>query len=224
MPHFNDGEKIKMSIEKLLKEWNGGVLRGAKKALADKLGVPDTSVSHWIAKRAKPSEKHIKKVVRLFGVSEEEVQDSFEKSDASVESSSEVMFIPVLGISSATDEKFILEELESYLPINKSSKKQFAVRVEGNCMVDPEDPQNSIYHGNYIIVDPESDSTDGDVVLARIDGEYSTIKRYFPKGDIVKLIPDNPKYDPIIEEIGKVEIIGKVVNVYRPIKKKKERI
>lgn len=212
-----------MSIEELLKQWNGGVLRGAKKALADALGVPDTSVSHWLARRANPSEKHIKKMAKLFGVSEEDVKNSFTNSSASLENPAEVMLIPVLGISSATEEKFILEELESYLPIKKSAKKQFAVRVEGNCMVDPEDPENSIYHGNYIIVDPDTVATDGDVVLARIDDEYSTIKRFFLKGKLVKLIPDNPACNTIIKPAKSVEIIGKVVNVYRPIKKKKER-
>lgn len=88
-------------------------------------------------------------------------------------------------------------------------------------MVDPEDPENSIYHGNYIIVDPDTVATDGDVVLARIDDEYSTIKRFFLKGKLVKLIPDNPACNTIIKPAKSVEIIGKVVNVYRPIKKKK---
>ena len=91
-------------------------------------------------------------------------------------------------------------------------------------MEDPKDPANSIYNGNYIIVDPETEATSGDVVLARIDGEYSTIKRFYPKGKEIKLIPDNPKFKPLIFPVKSVEIIGKVVNVYRPIKKKKERV
>lgn len=213
-----------MDIEEVLKKWNGGFLRGAKKALADILGVPDTSVSHWIAGRATPSEKHIKKMSKLFELTEEEIKKAFQNSSSSLEQKEEIMFIPVLGISSATEEKFILEELESYLPIKKSAKKQFAVRVEGNCMVDPQDPQNSIYSGNYVIVDPEAAAVSGDVVLARIGGEYSTIKRFFPHEKEVRLIPDNPKCKTLIYSIKDVEIVGKVVNVYRPIKRKKERI
>ena len=212
-----------MNIEEVLKKWNGGFLRGAKKALADALGVPDTSVSHWIAGRAEPSEKHIKKMSKLFSLSEEEIKKAFRNSSSSLEQKEEVMFIPVLGISSATEEKFILEELESYLPIKKSAKKQFAVRVEGNCMVDPQDPQNSIYNGNYVIVDPDAIAISGDVVLARIGGEYSTIKRFFPHEKEVRLIPDNPKCKTLIYSIKEIEIVGKVVNVYRPIKRKKER-
>ena len=213
-----------MNIEEILKKWNGGLLRGAKKALADALGIPDTSVSHWIAGRATPSEKHVKKMSKLFGISEEEIKKLFQNSSSSLEQQEEIMFIPVLGTSSATEEKFVLEEMESYLPIKKSSKKQFAVRVEGDCMVDQRDPQNSIYSGNYVIVDPDANAVPGDVVIARIDGEYSTIKRFFPHDTEIRLVPDNPDCKTLVYNTKQVEIIGKVINVYRPIRRKKERI
>lgn len=210
-----------MSFGNLLKKWNNGIERGAQARLVAETGLSKALVSNYISGRQKPSEAAIKKIAKVLQVSEEELENIF--TNLPLEEQSEVMFIPVLGTSSATEEKFILEELESYLPIKKSSKKQFAVRVEGNCMADPQDPQNSIYHGNYIIVDPDAVATDGDVVLARIDAEYSTIKRFFQKGKDVKLIPDNPACKTIVKAIQNVEIIGKVVNVYRPVKKKKER-
>lgn len=210
-----------MSFENLLKKWNNGIERGAQARLVAETGLSKALISNYISGRQRPSEIAIKKIAKVLGVSVEELENIF--TNLPLEKYTEVMFIPVLGTSSATEEKFILEELESYLPIKKSSKRQFAIRVEGNCMVDPEDPQNSIYHGNYIIVDPDAEASTGDVVLARIDDEYSTIKRFFPKGKEVKLIPDNPAYATILKSVKDVEIIGKVVNVYRPIKKKQER-
>ena len=211
-----------MTFEELLKKWNKGILRGAKKALADRLGVPDTSISHWIAGRANPSEKHLNEMAKLFKISAEEIKESLACSEGLSEGA-EVMLIPIVGTSSASEGKFILEEIETYLPIKKSAKKQFAVRVEGDCMTDPDDPANSIYNGSYIIVDPDTDAISGDVVLARIGWEYSTIKRYFPKENEIKLQPDNPKYSTLILPKSDVEIIGKVVNIYRPSKRKKER-
>lgn len=210
-----------MSFENLLKKWNNGIERGAQARLVEKTGLSKALISNYISGRQKPSEAAIKKIANVLKVTPEELENVF--TNLSLEDQSEVMLIPVLGTSSATEEKFILEELESYLPIKKSNKKQFAVRVEGNCMVDPADPQNSIYHGNYIIVDPEAEASSGDVVLARIDGDYSTIKRFFPKGKEIKLIPDNPANNTIVKPAKSVEIIGKVVNVYRPVKKKRER-
>lgn len=213
--------------EELLKQINDGILRGAQSNLAGKLKVSHVSVGRWLKGTQFPAEEYIAAMAELVNWPEDKVREAFaEDAPEYVHENkpAEVMFIPVLGTSSATEGKFILEELESYLPIKKSSKTQFAVRVEGNCMVDPNDPQNSIYNGNYIIVEPQAESSSGDVVLARIDGEYSTIKRFYPKGKEVKLIPDNPKYKPLIFAAKRVEIIGKVVNVYRPIKKKKERV
>lgn len=91
-------------------------------------------------------------------------------------------------------------------------------------MVDPEDPQNSIYHGNYVIVDPNVTPENEDVVLARISAEYSTIKRMFIKDEkTIELVPDNPKCKTLVRKIEDVEIIGKVVNVYKPVRKKKRR-
>lgn len=212
--------------EELLRQVNDGILRGAQTALAEKLCVSHVSVSRWINGTQFPAEEYIDAMAELVNWPEDKVREAF-AADAPEyvhdNKKQEVMLIPVLGTSSASGGKFILEELESYLPIKKSSKKQFAVRVEGDCMVDPSDPQNSIYNGNYIVVEPEAEASAGDVVLARIDGEYSTIKRFYPKGREVKLIPDNPKFKVLVFPTKNVEIIGKVVNVYRPIKKKKER-
>lgn len=206
---------------------NDGMLRGAQSRLAAKLNISHVSVGRWIKGTQFPAEEYIREIAMLVNWPEDKVREAFAADAPSYvheNKKNEVMLIPVLGTSSAEKGKFILEELESYLPMKKSSNKQFAVRVEGNCMVDPNDPQNSIYNGNYIIVDPEAIAAAGDVVLARIEDEYSTIKRFFPKGKTIKLIPDNPSYKPLIFPAEDVEIIGKVVNVYRPVKKKKERV
>lgn len=212
--------------EEFLRKINDGILRGAQAVLAEKMGVTQASAGRWVKGTQFPAEQYIIAMAKLVNWPEEKVREMFaaDAPDYVHENKpAEVMLIPVLGVSSATDGKFILEELESYLPIKKSSKKQFAVRVEGNCMVDPQDPAGSIYNGNYIIVNPEVEPIAGDVVLARIDGEYSTIKRFYPKGKTIKLSPDNPEYKPLIFPVRQVEIIGKVTDIYRPAKRKKER-
>lgn len=213
-------------IEELLKKWNDGILRGSKKALADKLGIPDTSVSHWIAGRAKPSETHIKKMAKIFKKSEEEIREIFntekENQNNIIEGKIELTYIPVRGLSSASGGKFILEETETFLPFKKSGPNQFAIKIVGDCMVDPDDPRNSIYDGDYVIVDPDVEARNGDVIVARLDGEYSTVKRMYRHGEEVRLVPDNPEYAPIIRTAATF-IVGKVIDVYRPVRAKKER-
>lgn len=211
-------------LEKILQTWNNGVLRGAKIRLARELDVDDSTVSAWVAGRANPSADKIEKMSKLFKISEREVRMAFgDKSiNNMVEGRIELEYIPVRGLSSATEEKFILEETETFLPFRKTGPNQFAIKIVGNCMVDPDDPRNSIYDGDYVIVDPDAEVLNGDVIVARLDGEYSTVKRMYKHGAEVHLVPDNPKCEAIIRT-GATFIVGKVIDVYRPVKAKKER-
>ena len=213
-------------LEKLLQNWNNGVLRGAKIRLARELNVDDSTVSAWVAGRANPPADKIEKISKLFKISEKEVKNAFgfeNKNDHNmVEGRIELEYIPVRGISSATEEKFILEETETYLPFRKTGPNQFAIKITGNCMVDPDDPRNSIYDGDYVIVDPDAETRNGDVIVARLDGEYSTVKRLYKHQNEVRLITDNPACEPIIRTAATF-IVGKVIDVYRPVRSKKER-
>lgn len=193
--------------------------------LAKELGLSQAQVNYWVVGHRKPTAENLQKIANVLDKPLEYFLTTKKETAAEYVSrvATKITLIPIVGTSSATNEKFILEEQEGYLPITKSSSKQFAVKVEGNCMVDPNDPANSIYDGNYIIVDPEATVTNGDVVLARISRDYSTIKRIFIKPDCVKLIPDNPKCKTLIKKKEDIEVIGKVVHVFRPVKRKKER-
>lgn len=212
--------------EELLKNWNNGILRGAQLHLAQELNISHVSVTRWFKGTQKPSEIYIKKMSKIFNKSEEEIREIFntekENQNNIVEGKIELTYIPVRGVSSATEEKFILEETETYLPFRKTGPNQFAIKITGNCMVDPDDPRNSIYDGDYVIVDPDATVNNGDVIVARLDGEYSTVKRMYKHGEEVRLIPDNPDCEPIIRTAATF-LVGKVIDVYRPVRAKKER-
>lgn len=212
--------------EELLKNWNNGILRGAQLHLAQELNISHVSVTRWFKGTQKPSEIYIKKMSKIFKKSEEEIREIFntekENQNNIVEGKIELTYIPVRGVSSATEEKFILEETETYLPFRKTGPNQFAIKITGNCMVDPDDPRNSIYDGDYVIVDPDAPVNNGDVIVARLDGEYSTVKRMYKHGEEVRLIPDNPACEPIIRTAATF-LVGKVIDVYRPVRAKKER-
>ena len=210
----------------LLIAWNGGVERGAQAKLSKLLEVSKVTMLRWVKNDLKPSEKQIKKMASIFKKSEQELKNIFNitpKTYSNVtESKIELTYIPVRGVSSATEEKFILEETETFLPFKKTAPNQFAIKIVGNCMVDPDDPRNSIYDGDYVIVDPDAPVANGDVVVARIDGEYSTVKRLYKHDKEVRLIPDNPACKPIIRKSATF-IVGKVIDIYRPVRAKKER-
>jgi len=63
--------------EKLLKDWNGGISRGAQRKLAQKLKLNEASVSSWLSGRAAPSEGNILKMSRVFNKPREEIEEIF---------------------------------------------------------------------------------------------------------------------------------------------------
>ena len=195
--------------------------------LAQKLGISQAAVAQWVSGTRKPTLDTLARIATALEVpvefflsdKKETTQDYLSRVSTDTE------FVPVLGISSATNEKFILEEAsDTYLRFPKTGQHQFAIKVEGNCMENPKDPRNSIYDGDYIIIDPDVSACNGDVILARISKEYSTIKRMYVEDTKIELRPDNPDCKKLVKKLEDVEIIGKVINVYRPVKRKRKKV
>jgi repressor LexA len=84
----------------------------------------------------------------------------------------------------------------------------FALRVKGDSMVDA-----CIQDGDIVVVRRQATADDGDTVVALLDGEQATLKRFFREAGRVRLMPANPYYPPIYAK--EVQIQGKVVGVVR---------
>jgi len=94
-----------------------------------------------------------------------------------------------------------------------ANDKLFALRVQGNSMIDA-----SVLDGDIVILRQQDTADDGDMVAAWIEGdEETTLKFLFREGRNVRLQPANPSpdYAPIIRSADKVRINGKVVSVIR---------
>ena len=86
----------------------------------------------------------------------------------------------------------------------------FAVRVVGDSMIDA-----GIFPGDIAVVDRSKTATDGTIVLAVLDGEF-TIKRYRQRGERRWLEPENKAYKPIeLDEHSHFEVWGCVRNSIR---------
>ena len=55
----------------------------------------------------------------------------------------------------------------------------------------------------------------GDMVVALIDDENVTLKKYYPEGSQVRLQPANEALAPILVDSSRVKIQGVVVSVMR---------
>jgi len=102
--------------------------------------------------------------------------------------------------------------MEMSLDLNKELVKNpaatFFVRVTGDSMTDA-----GINDGDVLIVDRSVEVKKGKIVIAVINGEL-VVKRLLRKGRQLLLMPENPKYPPIIvPEEADFLIWGVVISV-----------
>lgn len=121
--------------------------------------------------------------------------------------------IPVLGKVPAGVPVEAVEDIIDYEEITVEMAKEgefFGLQIKGNSM------EPRICEGDVVIVRKQDDAETGDLVVAMINGNEATCKRLMKYKDGIRLMPNNPAYEPMyysnkeIEE-KPVKIIGKVV-------------
>ena len=86
----------------------------------------------------------------------------------------------------------------------------FALRVTGDSM------QNAgILHQDLAICMPRQYAQNGEIVVALINGEEATIKRFYLHKDNIELRPENEKYPAMKYGFGEVLVQGKVIGIQR---------
>jgi repressor LexA len=123
--------------------------------------------------------------------------------------------IPVLGRVAAGKPTLAVGHIEETLPLPAEwlkGKEVFILTVKGDSM------SPYILPGDYVIVRSQSSAENGDVVVTLM-GEEATVKRFFKKKGKIELKPDNERWETIRfeEGSGEVQIIGKVIGVFRKV-------
>ncbi len=86
--------------------------------------------------------------------------------------------------------------------------KTFMLRVQGESMINA-----GIFNDDYILVREQDTANDGDIVVALIDQENATVKRFFREKNRIRLQPENDTMQPFYET--NVSVLGKVIGIYR---------
>jgi repressor LexA len=84
----------------------------------------------------------------------------------------------------------------------------FVLQVRGDSMI-----EDHIQDGDYVICRRQATASDGETVVALIDGGEATLKRIYREGRRIRLQSANPDYPPIYTT--DVDIQGVVVGVLR---------
>jgi repressor LexA len=123
----------------------------------------------------------------------------------------ETLSLPVMGEIAAGQPIEAYEDASETLAVPASMEARadsYVLRVRGKSMIDA-----LIDDGDFVIVQPQATARDGDIVVALLEDNGVTLKRYFREEDRIRLQPANAEMEPIYA--SEVQIQGKVVGVIR---------
>lgn len=115
--------------------------------------------------------------------------------------------VPVIGTVTAGIPITAVENIDGYVTYTGYSgdpKNLFALHVRGDSMINA-----GILDGDIVIVRRTPVAENGQIVVALIDNEEATVKRFYKENGHFRLQPENDDYEPII--LTEVAILGKVI-------------
>jgi repressor LexA len=179
------------------------------------IGILESGVNPRTKKPVIPSTPTIKKVAKAIYM---DFYELFSKLDDDVvlgddDKTVAAIPIPILGKVAAGIPIETIENIIGYEEISEKLAKTgdfFALRVKGDSM------EPRICEGDVLIVRKQENAVSGDIVIAMVNDDDATCKRYVKYSDEIRLIAFNKKYEKMIftnEDLKKnpVKIIGKVV-------------
>lgn len=124
-----------------------------------------------------------------------------------------VVPVPLVGKVTAGTPILAVENIEETYPIPYDligcDEDVFMLSVSGDSMINA-----GILDHDYIIARKQNFANNGDIVVALIDNETTTVKRYYRELRSVRLQPENDKYEPIVGT-DNIQVLGKVISVFR---------
>lgn len=137
----------------------------------------------------------------------EQVPDAEENEDAEMGGG-----MPLLGKVAAG---VPIEAIENTSSLSLQSlfcggEDTFVLEVSGDSMIN-----DGIFDGDYIICRKSQVAENGQLVVAIVDNDNATVKRFYKENGGIRLQPANEKYEPLYPENCRIEAI--VVGLIRKI-------
>ena len=86
----------------------------------------------------------------------------------------------------------------------------YVLRVRGDSMIDAH-----ITDGDFVVIRPQQTARDGDIIVAQVEENAVTLKRFFKEKNRIRLQPANTQYPPQFYDT--VRIQGKLIGVIRRV-------
>ena len=184
----------------------------SRKEVADFLQVHETTIKRYEDGNTKklPTDR-LEKIAKYLNTSIEYLMGWEE------EQKPQGIKIPVLGTVAAGIPISAVEDILDYEEIPQTWKNQgefFGLRIKGDSM------KPDINDGDTVIVKQQPTANNGDIIIALVNGDDATCKKFEKLDNGIILISNNSEYSPMYfsnEEVNTkpVVIIGKVVELRR---------
>lgn len=119
------------------------------------------------------------------------------------------MSLPLAG-QIAAGNPVLAEQQEERVDFSSlfNAEEHFCLRVKGDSMI-----EDQIAEGDFVIIRRQSTCNDGEIVVALVEGQDATLKRFYREPTRIRLEPANSTMKPIYS--NKVEVLGVLVGVIR---------
>ncbi len=120
--------------------------------------------------------------------------------------------IPMLGYIAAGEpiQAFDIPETLSIPDDMLGRGDTFSLQVNGDSMI-----EDGIHDGDFLIVESRNQAKDGEIVVALVNGDDATVKRYYREGLNIRLQPSNRMMEPIYVSGDALVIRGVVIGLMR---------
>ncbi len=121
--------------------------------------------------------------------------------------------VPVIGSIAAGLPLYAQQEWDGSVVVDSSiysGSSLFALKIKGDSMIDA-----AILDGDLAICEPCQFAENGDIIVALINHEEATVKRFFHRKTHIELCPENPAFKPVSYAFNEILIQGKVMGVQR---------
>lgn len=112
--------------------------------------------------------------------------------------------LPVVGRVAAGNPILAEQHIESHCPVDPAlftPRADYFLRVRGMSMKDA-----GILDGDLLAVHRTGEARAGQIVVARV-GDEVTVKRFQRRGFQVRLLPENPEFDPILLDLRHDDLV-----------------
>lgn len=129
------------------------------------------------------------------------------------DSTAETVALPLFGRIAAGTPIEALRDHSSYVDVPPDflgKGEHYALEVDGDSMVDA-----GILDGDTVLIERTDNAENGAIVVALVDDEEVTLKRFRRRGGAIALEPANKNYEPRLFPPDRVKVQGRLVGLLR---------